>query len=107
MYEIGTLKLTWINPNDYTLLESQMYYPNELKKALRDSESKPDWMLFQLVSTKDDGYQWKLLPYGTYKSFVRSMKWRNNPWTPLILVAGIGLGAYLVLDKIIQLSGRK
>ena len=107
MYEKGTLKLTWINPNDYTILESQMYGSEELEKALREAESKPDWMLFQLMSTKDDGYQWKLLPYGTYKSFVRSMKWRNNAWTPFLIIAGIGLGAYLVLDKASQLMASK
>ena len=107
MYRLGTLKLTWINPNDFTILESQMYDSDELEKALREAESKPDWMLFQLVSTKEDGYQWKLLPYGTYKSFVRSMKWRNSSWTPFIVIAGIGLGAYLVLDKISQLAGGK
>jgi hypothetical protein len=107
MYRLGTLKLTWINPNDFTILESQMYDSDELEKALREAESKPDWMLFQLMSTKDDGYQWKLLPYGTYKSFVRSMKWRKSDWTPFILIAGIGLGAYLVLDKLSQLAGGK
>jgi hypothetical protein len=107
MYKLGTLKLTWISPNDFTILESQMYDSDELEKALREAESKPDWMLFQLMSTKDDGYQWKLLPYGTYKSFVRSMKWRKSDWTPFILIAGIGLGAYLILDKISQLAGGK
>lgn len=107
MYKIGTLKLTWINPEDFTILESQMYDSNELEKALRDSESKPDWMLFQLVSTKDDGYQWKLLPYGTYKSFIRSMKWRKSEWTPFLLIGGIALGAYLILDKTSQLIGGK
>ena len=107
MYRLGTLKLTWINPNDFTILESQMYDSDELEKALREAESKPDWMLFQLMSTKDDGYQWKLLPYGTYKSFVRSMKWRKSDLTPFILIAGIGLGAYLVLDKLSQLAGGK
>ena len=107
MYRLGTLKLTWINPNDFTILESQMYDSDELEKALREAESKPDLMLFQLMSTKDDGYQWKLLPYGTYKSFVRSMKWRKSDWTTFILIAGIGLGAYLVLDKLSQLAGGK
>lgn len=107
MYEIGTLKLTWINPNDYTILESKMFSKDELTKALRESESKPDWMLFQLETTKDDAYKWKLLPYGTADSFLRSMKIRNNPWYPLLIVAGIGLGAYLILDKASSLLSSK
>ena len=107
MYEIGTLKLTWINPNDYTILESQMYSKDELKSAFREAESKPDWMLFQLESTKDHGYKWKLLPYGTADSFVRSMKIGNSSWYPLLIIAGIGLGAYLILDKASHLISGK
>lgn len=107
MYELGTLKLTWIEPTDYTVLKSQMYKKDDLNKALRDAESKPDWMLFQLQKTENDGYEWKLLPYGTYKSFVRSMKIRNSSWFPIAIIAGIGLGAFLILDKASQLIAGK
>ena len=34
MYPIGTLKLTWINPNDYTVLESSKKYSEHLTKAI-------------------------------------------------------------------------
>ena len=30
MYKPGTLKLTWINPNDYTVLQSKMFNANNL-----------------------------------------------------------------------------
>ena len=38
MYPIGTLKLTWINSNDYTILDSTMYKPQELDKALSEAK---------------------------------------------------------------------
>jgi len=107
MYEIGTLKLTWIEPTDFTILKSQMYGSDELNKALRDAESKPDWMLFQLQKTENDSYTWKLLPYGTAKTFERSMRIRNSAWYPIVIVGGIGLAAYLILDKASQLIAGK
>ena len=100
MYSIGTLKLTWIDPNDYTILESKMYKAEELEKALKDADSKKDWMLFQLQKNFKDDYSWKLLPYGTADSFVRSMKMRDSLILPYVAIAGAGLFIYLVLDKI-------
>ncbi len=103
MYPLGTIKLTWINPNDFSVLESQMYDPKRLDLALADAKGKPDWMIFQLTSTTNDAYTWKLLPYGTYKSFIRSMQFRNSVWYSMLLAGGIALGVYLLIDKGIQL----
>ena len=100
MYPIGTLKLTWINPNDYTILDSTMYKPEELDKVLSDSGEKKDWMIFQLVSTQNDSYSWKLLPYGTADDFVRSMKLRDSLLVTYLAIAGAGIFVYLILDKI-------
>jgi hypothetical protein len=106
MYQKGTIKLTWINPNDYTILDSKMFKPDELEKALKEAEEKKDWMLFQLESTKNDSYSWKLLPYGTADSFVRNMKLRDSLILPYVVILGGGLFIYLLLDKISR-SGSK
>jgi hypothetical protein len=106
MYQIGTLKLTWIDPNDYTILDSKMFKAEELEKALKEGDNKKDWMLFQLQKNVKDDYSWKLLPYGTSDSFVRSMKLRDSLILPYIAIAGTGLFIYLILDKISR-SGSK
>lgn len=94
MYEIGTLKLTWINPLDYTLLESKMYNKTALKEALKDAEGKPDWMIFELIKTQDHSYEWKLLPYGEANRFVQSMQISKNVFLPYVGLAIIGLATY-------------
>ena len=103
MYEIGTVKLTWINPSDSTILESKMYSKNDLQKALDDAETKPNYMLFTLLKTgRKDEYQWKLLPYGEADRFVRSMQLSKNPIIPYlgIAVAGLALyGAYKLVNR--------
>ena len=100
MYEIGTLKLTWINPLDYTLLESKMYNKTALKEALKDAESKPDFMLFELVKTKDHSYEWKLLPYGEADRFVRSMQLSKNVYMPYLGLAVLGFAVYGIYKAI-------
>jgi hypothetical protein len=94
MYEIGTIKLTWINPLDYTLLESKMYNKTALNEALKDAQSKPDFMLFELVKTQNHQYEWKLLPYGEADRFVRSMQVSKNVLMPYVGLAIIGFAAY-------------
>jgi len=94
MYEIGTLKLTWINPKDYTILESKMYKKEDLSQALKDAEKKPDWMIFQLTKTQNDEYQWKLMPYGEANRFVRSMELSKSVLIPYVGIAIIGLAGY-------------
>ena len=106
MYQLGTIKLTWIDPNDYTVLESKMFKANELELALKTADTKKDWMLFQLQKNYKDDYSWKLLPYGTSESFVRSMKLRDSLILPYIGIAGAGLFIYLILDKISRSGGK-
>jgi len=60
MYTLGTLKLTWISPNDFSVLESTMFDKNNLSGALKLAESKPNFMLFELTETKGDFYKWDL-----------------------------------------------
>jgi hypothetical protein len=89
MYETGTLKLTWIDPKDYTVLNSVMFKKNELSKALEYAKRfGSDFMLFELIQTKNDAYSWKLLPYGDAKRFVSTMKvYDNILFKPVVLVA--------------------
>jgi hypothetical protein len=102
MYEVGTIKLTWINPSDFTILESRMYKKEDLKKALEDAKSKPDFMLFTLLSVNGDEYRWKLLPYGEADRFVRSMQLSKSAFIPYLGIATLGLalyGAYKLINR--------
>jgi hypothetical protein len=102
MYEVGTIKLTWINPSDFTILESKMYKKDDLQKAISDAKTKPNFMLFTLLNVQGDQYQWKLLPYGEADRFVRSMQLSKSP---MIAYAGIALsvlaiyGAYKIISR--------
>jgi len=100
MYEIGTLKLTWINPQDYSILESKMFNKNALKEALEYAKNKPDWMLFELKRTQDNEYQWKLLPFGEAKRFITSMKWQNSWLMPFVSIAILGFAGYGIYKTI-------
>lgn len=103
MYSSGTLKLTWIDPKDYTILKSVMFKKDELQKALQ--AAKPlgnDFMLFELVETKNDAYTWKLLPYGDARRFVTTMKVYDNFLFKPLVVSSIFLaiyGVYKIIKK--------
>jgi hypothetical protein len=89
-YKIGTIKLTWIDPKDYTILESKMF--NSVDEALKNipSEVKEnEFMMFELIKTDGNSYEWKLLPYGIHKRFVQGMEFRDNK---LYYYGSMGLG---------------
>jgi hypothetical protein len=89
-YKIGTIKLTWIDPKDYTILESKMF--NSVDEALKNipSEVKEnEFMIFELIKTDGNSYEWKLLPYGIHKRFVQGMEFRDNK---LYYYGSMGLG---------------
>ena len=96
MYAIGTLKLTWINPEDYSILESKMFEKKDLNLALEEAKTKKQWMIFELIKTQNDNYTWKLLPYGESQRFVRIMKWKDSPLSTLSIVAGLGAIGFLL-----------
>ena len=78
-YKIGTIKLTWINPKNYTILQSKMF--DSVEVALQNIPTyikKDEYMIFELIETDGVSYKWKLLPYGNSKSFVKSMEFRDN-----------------------------
>ena len=89
-YKIGTIKLTWIDPKDYTILESKMF--NSVDEALKNipSEVKEnEFLIFELIKTDGNSYEWKLLPYGIHKRFVQGMEFRDNK---LYYYGSMGLG---------------
>jgi hypothetical protein len=98
LYGSGTIKLTWINPNNYSILESKMFPKENLQQALEESKGKNKWMIFELKSTSGDQYSWSLLPYGEAKSFVRTMQFRDSIWYPLLIGAGILSVVYLGIN---------
>lgn len=101
MYPIGTLKLTWIDPKDYTILKSMMFGKNDLNKALETAKPlKNDFMLFELVQTKNDSYTWKLLPYGDANRFVRTMKFYDSILFKPLLILGVSFAVYGIYKAI-------
>ena len=92
MYQEGTIKLTWINPQDFTILNSSMF--DDIDSALKNTDDKKDWMIFQLEKVDNDNYTWKLLPYGKYKSFVNGMKFRNSGFYGISIVLISALSIY-------------
>jgi hypothetical protein len=89
-YKLGTIKLTWINPSDYTILESKMFDSvDEALKNLPSNIKKEDFMIFKLIKTDGTAYEWKLMPYGIQNDFVRGMQFRDNK---LYYYGSMGLG---------------
>lgn len=102
--EPGTIKKTWIDPSDYTILKSKMF--NNLQDAkLFEPESKRDnYLYFQLQSYgKDDLiYTWKLLPYGKHSEYVNGMKLKDNPIAKYGIPALALCGAFFLGKMIIK-----
>lgn len=94
MYEKGTIKITWINPKDFSVLESQMFNKVNLQEALKVANTKPNFMVFELTENKGNYYKWKLLPYGEHDRFIRAMEMNANPLYKIALFAFIGFGIY-------------
>lgn len=95
-YSRGTIKLTWIDPKNYEILNSSMHdnLEHALSKVPKDNEN---WLIFRLETTDGINYSWKLLPYGQYKEYINGMKFRDNP---IFYYGGLALmifGAYSIL----------
>ena len=79
MYAKGTIKLTWINPKNYSILESEMFKSVSEALANLPKSKGNNWLIFELIDTDGKKYNWKLLPYGKYKGYLWGMKLRDNP----------------------------
>jgi hypothetical protein len=69
-YKNGTIKLTWINPSDFSELSSEIF--ETLKDALKNTKDKKDWLVFRLndYNGKKIKWIWELLPYGKSKKYI-------------------------------------
>ena len=94
MYKVGTIKLTWIDPNDYSKLKSIMFDKDNLQEALDEGEKLGRFMLFELEKTYKHKYTWKLLPYGQSTDFVRSMKLRDSLLAKVAIVGIVLFSVY-------------
>jgi hypothetical protein len=102
-YKIGTIKLTWISPSDFTILESKMFDSvDEALKNIPKGINKEDFMIFKLIKTDGTAYEWKLLPYGNHSEFIRSMEFRNNKFIFYGSIALSIIGAIFVLKLMIS-----
>ncbi len=78
-YKEGTIKLTWINPKDYRILESRMF--NSVDEALSNlpKDIKPNnFLVFRLIKTDGTRYTWELLDMGRSKEYINGMKFKDN-----------------------------
>ena len=102
-YKIGTIKLTWISPSDFTILKSKMFDSvDEALKNIPTGINKEDFMIFKLIKTDGTAYEWKLLPYGNHSEFIRSMEFRNNKFIFYGSIALSIMGAIFVLKLMIS-----
>jgi len=89
-YKNGTIKLTWINPQDYKVLESKMFdNQEEALKNLPSNIEPNNYLLFKLISRNGDSYKWELLDGGRSKEYINGMKFRDNK---LLYYGTMGLG---------------
>jgi hypothetical protein len=100
MYKTGTIKLTWIDPSDYTLLSSAMY--ETVDDALKASGNKKNWLIFRLKSVEGDNYTWELLPYGVSGKYVMGMKVYDNPVLKMTFIGLAGVGAYFIIKSLLR-----
>ena len=94
MYSTGTIKLTWVDSKDKKILHSKMY--KSIDEALKDVESKKNWLIFKLKSVDGDNYTWDLLPYGASKSYQYGMSFVDNKILMLSSLTLMGLGVFCI-----------
>jgi hypothetical protein len=103
-YKEGTIKLTWINPDNYKVLHSEMF--NDINTALNKAKSTPslgnNWLIFKLFKTDGTSYSWEVLPYGKHKGYVNGMKLRDNLLFRYGSIALMMIGAYSLVKLIIE-----
>lgn len=98
-YREGTIKLTWIDPENYKILNGKMFTSvNEALNSVPESKGN-NWLIFKLIKTDGQEYNWELLPYGKYKGYERGMKYRDNKFLYFGGVALMLLGAYYLIIK--------
>jgi hypothetical protein len=94
MYSIGTIKLTWVDSKDKKILHSKMY--KSIDEALKDVESKKNWLIFKLKNVDGDNYTWDLLPYGASRKYQLGMAISDNQIIMLTSLTLIGFGVFYI-----------
>lgn len=94
IYPVGTIKLTWIDDLNNSILHSKMY--KSVDEALKNTQSKKNWLIFNLKSVDGDNYTWDLLPYGTSKKYQLGMSFVDNKILMLSSLTLVGLGVFYV-----------
>lgn len=96
-YPVGTVKLTFLSPDDYWTLNSKMFKSNDEAILYAIENNKKDWLIMKLVATDGNNYQWELQPNGAYRSYTTSMKIKDNFVLKMVLMALMLYGAYSLL----------
>ncbi len=99
-YKEGTIKLTWTDKTDYTVLNSTMF--NSIEEAMLKKDmfySGKDFLLMELIKTDGNSYSWSVLPYGDFKNYKAGMHILDNKWKYLIGVGLIGVLIYSFIKK--------
>jgi len=96
-YQVGTIKLTWIDPDNYKILSGKMF--DTVEEALNNiPKSKGNnWLLFKLLKTDGKEYNWELMPYGKYKGYENGMKLRDNKLLYYGSISLMLLGAFYLI----------
>ena len=94
-YQEGTVKLTWINPKNYTELNSKMFDSRQQAESWAQQNGLgKDYLLFNLAQTDGSQYKWDLMEGGESKNFVQGMKIRDNKFLMASIVVGCAFGAF-------------
>jgi len=100
-YPVGTIKLTWIDPEDYSLLNGQMFDSIEdAEKFANENEIGSNWLIFKLVTTNGNRYEWKVLPYGKQDTYKNAVQLFNSKIIKFLIVAVVLLGSYYVVTSL-------
>ena len=99
-YKEGTIKLTWITKDKVSILNSTMF--DNVQEALANRNNfynGKDWLLMELIKTDGNTYEWKLLPYGDFKSYKIGMHIKDNKTNYLIGISLITVLLYFIFKK--------
>lgn len=102
-YQVGTIKLTWVDPRNYRFLESKMF--NSVDEALSNIPpfAKPNnYLIFKLLNTDGTQYRWELLPYGKSNQYISGMKLQDNKLLYFGALALSILGAFYLIKLTIN-----
>lgn len=101
-YPIGTLKLTWVNPQNFTTLESKMFRVDELPTLMDEVQRNKikKFLVFKLVENDQNYYKWELQPQGNFKEFNFGMSIYENRFYQVLILGILGFAFYGIYKTI-------